>query len=352
MTDPITTRSTSSTTAQAGDIVLRHGPVTRLVFRPLLITNPHDPAASVKGAFIFQKKSRVGAWEDHRELDLSKLRATEWVKVELHSGELLQLIEGVLPLYALVRARGIEAGRHSYVEAPEGGRLLRALTDWLARQDVAGVAGALTQLTAEELESFQALVGVARIKSFLTSYAANKKNASEEFWQQGLAKHSWVLSQVFASPFVIVGAKVFVGGTQLDNRGGNLADFLYRTQLTGNPALIEIKTPVTNLVGAKYRNNAYSMGPELSGGVVQAIQNRDALAENFLWLTRDTPDVQLLRPRALLIIGSFENEALQRYQLRSFEQFRHSHRDVDVVTFDELAAKAQGLLDLLLLPKG
>jgi hypothetical protein len=347
----IRTTSTSRATAQAEDIILRAGDVTRLIFRPLLIDNPRDPDAAVRGDFIFQRKSPKGAWEDHRELDLSRLKATEWIKLELHSDELLTLIEGVLPLYELVRSRGIELGRREYVQAPtnDRGRVLQILAEWLARQDLADASNVLSQLRDEELTNFEALLGLARIRSFLRTYAENRLNASEPFWQDLLTEQSWVISQVFASPFVIFGPSIYVGGKMIDNRGANLGDFLYRNKLTGNPAVVEIKTPMTRLIGGEYRNNVYTPTRELVGVVMQALHNRDSLIADFrMVVPRDETRLEMLRPRALLIIGSFENEQLTGDRLRSFEQFRNGLRDLDVVTFDELAAKAEALLELLL----
>ncbi|MCY8186083.1 DUF4263 domain-containing protein, partial [Bacillus inaquosorum] len=72
---------TSKDSAFGEDIILREKSTTRLLFRPQIINNKHNEEASVKGCFIFQKKRSSENWEDHKELDLNKLKATEWVKL-------------------------------------------------------------------------------------------------------------------------------------------------------------------------------------------------------------------------------------------------------------------------------
>jgi len=48
--------------------------------------------------------------------------------------------------------------------------------------------------------------------------------------------------------------------------------------------------------------------------------------------------------RALLVLGTMPQEA---DRIRSFEIYRNAQRGIEIVTFDELIAKAQLLLDIL-----
>jgi hypothetical protein len=71
--------------------VLRETDTTRLIFRPLIIENPHDSNASVRGAFVFQRKTSSSTWEDIDVPPLTRLKQDEAVKLELKSEELLKL---------------------------------------------------------------------------------------------------------------------------------------------------------------------------------------------------------------------------------------------------------------------
>ena len=62
--------------------------------------------------------------------------------------------------------------------------------------------------------------------SSLAIWETNKDNDDEEFWQTTLSQNSFVFSQIFSFPVVVLGGKVYVGGKGIDNRGGNLLDFL------------------------------------------------------------------------------------------------------------------------------
>jgi hypothetical protein len=75
--------STSRTSAVTDDIILREKDTTRLIFRPLLVDNANNQEASVKGTFIFQRKSKNQQWENSRTLKLTELRASENVQLQL-----------------------------------------------------------------------------------------------------------------------------------------------------------------------------------------------------------------------------------------------------------------------------
>ena len=74
---------TSARTADTSPIILRTTKTSRLIFQPILLDNPHDPEAAIDGEFIFERKSPNGTWAKHNELPLSKLKATEWIRLEL-----------------------------------------------------------------------------------------------------------------------------------------------------------------------------------------------------------------------------------------------------------------------------
>ena|SRR5208282_70087 len=101
MPETIRLRSTSRASARGDDILLRETEKTRLVFRPQVVDNPHDAAASVKGVFIFQAKKPSDLWADYKTLDLTKLRDGEWVKLEIKSAELKTLFTELDSLYEL-----------------------------------------------------------------------------------------------------------------------------------------------------------------------------------------------------------------------------------------------------------
>ena len=101
MNNAVTVKSTSRTSAQTEDIVLREGETTRLLFRSLLVANPTEPKHCVKGCFIFQKKKSSGNWIDYKVSDLTSLKDAEGVKLELHSAEVYNLLTQLNSRYSI-----------------------------------------------------------------------------------------------------------------------------------------------------------------------------------------------------------------------------------------------------------
>ncbi|SHM33977.1 protein of unknown function [Halomonas cupida] len=177
----------------------------------------------------------------------------------------------------------------------------------------------------------------------------NSENPSEEVWQNLLKKCPSVLSQVFPQSMFQLGSKCYVGGKSISNSGGNLVDFIYASKLTGNIVLVEIKTPKTKLLGKKYRGNAYSISEELSGSFVQVLNYKDQLIKEYYKLSHNdgSDTFSAFNPKCLVIAGTLESELQEATQYKSFELFRNSTTNVEILTYDELFQKTQDILDMV-----
>lgn len=205
----------------------------------------------------------------------------------------------------------------------------------------------LQKLSKDELLNIDNLVSIANIKSILDEWEENKNNYNEEFWQQKFQKHTWILSQIFVCPFIQIGKKFYCGGKEDDDKGGVKGDLLYKNSLTGNIAFIEIKTPENDIIiGDKYRgdddgkeNIIYSMNKKITGGVNQVLNQRKI----YLNTHGDNNGKFLNNPKCILIIGVMpENED----EKKSFELYRNSLRDVEIITYDELFKKIESILNI------
>ncbi|GGL19085.1 hypothetical protein Sme01_36190 [Sphaerisporangium melleum] len=368
----ITTRSTSRITADVNPIVLREGERARLVFKATLVDTEGSSAPIVKGRFVYQKKRSANIWQDFDAINLGTLKDGEGVRLDLKSEEVLRLFEFLEQLYDVAQQHGIQHGQVEFIRAPRnesvrqllrdgnlddifgvnahGGTILRRFLDWIARRQSAQLASVLGELDAAQLLNFDAAVGAARLSAFIKEYESNEEREEEGYWQKLLTANSWVLSQVFAHPVIVIRGQAYVGGKGIDNRDGNVTDFLYANPLTEDAALVEIKTPQTDmLMVGKYRNNTWCPSSELSGAVQQLLVNRCSLVDNYDALLRedDPPAFKTFNPKALLIIGSVRRELTVTSKRRAFELYRRNLRDIEVVTFDELYEKAQQLIALL-----
>ena len=147
---------------------------------------------------------------------------------------------------------------------------------------------------------------------------------------------------------MIVGTKAYVGGKAIDNKGGKVVDFLVKNNITDTLAIIEIKTPVTNLLGAIYRNGVHNTSKDLSGAVQQVLAYRDSLSrERDSLLNKGTLSAEILDPNCIVIIGHARKELVSSEMKKSFELFRQQLKDVEIVTYDEMFYRTSRLVTVL-----
>ncbi len=203
-------------------------------------------------------------------------------------------------------------------------------------------------VSLDELQQFDAVLGLARLQRFCRELEENAENDDEGYWQNTLNSNGWAIAQVYAVPIMLIDQQVYVGGKRITNRSGNTADFLYENSITENVVLVEIKTPATPLLGARYRNNVINVSTDLTGGHLQIMNARRSLIENFSELmSKEGSYRRPLSPNGLLIVGSAV-QLREQDQRASFEMFRNTQRDIDIVTFDELRQKIELMIELLM----
>jgi antiviral defense system Shedu protein SduA len=369
--DYLEASSTSSRTAECTPIVLRESERVRLVFRPMLLVNDGDPRACVRGEFVYEKRHASGEWRSANTLSLATVKAGEQYKLELHSGELLTLLSTLVPLYrARWQENGPLWGNRTYVRMEAGlARFLklgqRELEEFLDRhpEDATAVLGklvrwltsvsteaskALAALDADRLPAVTALLGLSALKNALSEWEANASNPSEAFWQTTLSKHSFVLSHLFAHPVVVIRTRAYLGGKALDDKGGSYLDFLTAACKTNGVAMVEIKTPQTDLLGPEYRGGAFPFSTELSGAVAQGLKYRHTFATEFARLCRHPAgDLVLGGCPCVVLAGHAERELNTQEKRESFEAQRAQLNSVRIVTYDELFTKLRVTTTLL-----
>jgi hypothetical protein len=362
--DQVEASSTSPRTADVTPIVLRETERVRLVFRPMILVNHKDPRACIKGEFVYEKRQKTNEpWQPANTVSLASLKSGEGFKLELHSGELLALMTTLVPLYrARWQEKGPLLGTRTYVRMESGlahflklgqtdlqafldshpedaAAVLGKLVSWLTSVS-SEASGALAALDPTRLPAVTALLGLSALKSALAEWEANAANSSEAFWQTTLAKHAFVLSHLFAHPVVVIQERAYLGGKALDDRGGSYLDFLTAAHATDGVALVEIKTPATDLLGAEYRGGAYPFSPDLSGAVAQVLKYRHTFSTEFSRLCRGKgKDLVLGGCPCVVLAGHAERELDTPEKRESFEAQRAQLSSVRIVTYDELFTK-------------
>lgn len=189
--------------------------------------------------------------------------------------------------------------------------------------------------------------GVSELEAAIDLWEKSSGDEPESFWQQILSEHNFVLSQLFSAPAIVIEDQPYVGGKEVTNMGGSLADFLLQNSLTQTVTIVEIKTPKSKLLLAnEYRTGVYAPSAELSGAAAQAQSHRDTLTKEFYNLTKGRAEFFPYDPLCVVIVGDTAQIESDK-QRKSFELFRRGLKDVQVVTFDEVFGQARALLELI-----
>jgi len=173
--------------------------------------------------------------------------------------------------------------------------------------------------------------------------------ALESKWQQFFKKYSWIFSQLFSFPVLIFEDEAFVGGKNIQNKGGKFADFIYRNKLTNNIVFIEIKTHNTSILnkGAYRGDDVYSISKSLSGGLNQVLNQKENFQHEFysLKVKNKNEEFESYNPKCLIVIGQVSK--LTPEKIEAFELIRSNSKDVEIITFDEVLEKIKGLQSIM-----
>ena len=87
---------------------------------------------------------------------------------------------------------------------------------------------------------------------------------------------------------------------------------------------------------------------ELSGSVMQVLDYKHSLQEQYLSLTQGQVGLfESFNPQCALILGNAAQELSGADKRKSFELFRHQLPGVSIFTYDELFAKMARLISVL-----
>jgi hypothetical protein len=216
------------------------------------------------------------------------------------------------------------------------------------------------------------VVAVARRRAVVTEFrkllddsehfnsvrALQSANSTEGVWQDFFESDPWLLglglsTQLFTGwdadrlEQVVTGYSVTGPGKRTDAllRTAGAAQFV---------VFAEIKHHRTDLLGKEYRTGCFSPSNEISGAVAQA-QGTVQLAQEHMGailrkseegVSQPELDAYTYRPRSFVVAGrldEFIGEAGGAHQgkIRSFELFRRNLHEPEVITFDELLARAE-----------
>ena len=163
--------------------------------------------------------------------------------------------------------------------------------------------------------------------------------AKESFWQNELASRRGVLQRTLGGNLCLLYEQGHVGNHGLDGKGERITDFVLQHDTTKDVVLVEIKTPLTNLLGKEYRKGVFAFSDELSGAISQVLIQRNELLKNYYQkVCVSKTKFEAHAPRCVLIAGNIDSEfGADNEKLRSFELQRQAlNSHVTILSFDEL----------------
>jgi hypothetical protein len=220
-------------------------------------------------------------------------------------------------------------------------------------RDVIAVAG-----RRSALERFRRMLSD---DSYFDSLVERGKG-KEAVWQRFFEMNPWILgvglgTQLYTS-WSDEKLEQIVKGHSIEG-DGKRADAVMRTSgLIQTMVFAEIKHHRTPLLKDEYRPSVWSLSKDLVGGISQAqvtvhqavagVGERIARRDDAGFETRDL--TYLVRPRSYLVIGQlsqFTNDlgAHHPEKIRSFELARRNLQEPEVLTFDELLARAEWIVE-------
>lgn len=235
-------------------------------------------------------------------------------------------------------------------------RFRQLITDDKAARDVVAVAS-----RREAVVKFQRMLD--DVAFFDSLVAGEGKGSPERVWQLLFEANPWMLGATLSSQLMTSWSdeklEQVVDGFDVTGPGKR-TDALMRTAgRVRSMMFVEIKTHRTKLLASEYRSGCWPPSTDLAGGVAQLQGTVHRAVEEIgsRLASRDGDGSEipgdvtyLVRPRSVLVVG--ELSELQGAlggdhpdKIRSFELYRRGLQEPDVVTFDELLARAEWVVE-------
>ncbi len=271
----------------------------------------------------------------------------DWVVVDEKSVSLDEaasraLLRGLKQHLAV--AESAEDGSYLLIRVAEG-------TAQIGEHDPAAVAAALanvlsqaevlrhldqTNLSDELIKAFRGAirlnemrVAIAQLRQLLDS-----GEATELMYQEWCEKHSWA----FGNSYVVRDAIREISP-------GDHLDLLLPTVISGYRDLVELKRPDSRVLLLDETHRDYYFSAEVSRAIGQCHRYLDVLHEVAAQGLRDHPQIVAYHPRAIIVIGRSAGWHLD--QLRSLHGLNRRLTDISVMTYDQLLAQGERLIEIL-----
>lgn len=330
------------------EFILEDKPKTRTVFKAEM------HSGGVRGHIIRYKKNSNGSCVEIVPTNFNELHSEDGVKIDLPTSALQALYDKITELNQLLATQGIRYGEREYVVTDASSliitdankaSIIKQLLDKNYGEDVWYQFAEANPDIATRLAFSQIQLSRTQVLEKFEEMLCDE-SLSEGEWQSFFDENKWIFGYGLRYQMLnITQSQPNYGGVDFTGRGFERGDYLTHTEGDVKfTCLVEIKRPSSALMQPKpYRNGAWAISDELAGAIAQvqancaeweisgsrSDQNRDAL-----------PDIYTVSPKGIVIIGR-ASQLDNRVKRNSFERFRQSLHNPEVLTFDELYERAK-----------
>lgn len=349
--ETITTRSVGRGIADVQqDFVLDNTARTKTVFRAQI------HGGGFRGQIIRYRKDVNGNPTDITPINFNQLHADDSIQIELPTSAAQTLDDAFAVLAQLLQDQGVQYGENQFTINQAGALVI---TD---ENKAAVVRGLLDQDLTEEVwtdisksnPDLATRLSWAKIHADRTAVLAEFEQAiadsgkGEDWWQKFFSNNKWIFGYGLNYQILqTIQEQPQYTGANVTGSGGQRGDFLQSTTASVSfTVLVEIKKPSTALLKEEYRNGAWNVTEELSGGVAQVQANamRWEVEGSRSDGNRDKVEGEhsafTVRPKGIVVIGNTA-QLDTRDKRNSFELFRRNLNDPEILTFDELLERAR-----------
>lgn len=184
-----------------------------------------------------------------------------------------------------------------------------------------------------------------------------RADGEEKVWQRFFEEHPWIfgygLKLIVAEGLEDRLEQTTTGASAFDAKGDRVDALMATKGLIQSLMFTELKTASTTLLAKReYRSGVYPPTRELAGAVSQVQNTAHRAIRRLEDLHRPIDSdgwpadlVGTVRPRLVVVIGTLgqfrRDDDVNHDRYRNFELYRRSVDDVEIITFDELLARAR-----------
>jgi hypothetical protein len=225
----------------------------------------------------------------------------------------------------------------------------RVIENDISAHDVVAIAHRRTVV-----ERFQHLL---RDPQYFNDAAEPFGGKKEAVWQNLLEENPWILGVSLVGQLLTSWSEdkleQVVAGFSVSGPGKRTDALMHTSGRIRALVFAEIKHHKTDLLSGEYRPGAWSPSSELSGGVAQVQQTIHLASRQIGERLSETDEsgaetgehIYLVRPRSFLILGNLDElrgqSGVHRAKYESFELYRRNLYEPEIITFDELLARAE-----------